>query len=57
VALSLVTAGTKALLVAYAEEPAVLKSKKPELAEKWGEGKSLKDDATRGGSFGGSSNA
>jgi len=57
VALSLVTAGTKALLVAYAEEPGVLKSKKPELAEKWGEGKSLKDDAKRGGFFGGSSNA
>jgi hypothetical protein len=35
--LSLITSGTKTLLVAYAEDPAVLRSKKPELAQKWGE--------------------
>jgi len=60
VGLSLVTSGQKTLLVAYAEEPGVLREKKPELAEKWGEGNKLVKDeekAKGGGWFGGSSNA
>jgi len=41
VGLSLVSSGTKTLLVAYAEEPGVMRSKKPELANKWAEGNRL----------------
>lgn len=39
--LSLVSSGAKTLLVAFAEEPGVLGTKAPELATKFGEGKSL----------------